>query len=146
MNQSTVVLYRPNLASSDEKSLISELVDALAASGAISDAAGFKDAVWEREEQQRTWLGRDTALPHARIPSVNQLALVIANHRTGIPWGGDDKLAHLFFLVAVPPNGGVDYLYLTQRITRALRDDKRRGALLNAANAAALAKAWQADS
>lgn len=145
MNQSPVVIYRPHLNASDERALIAEMVDALASNQTIEDIAAFSDAVWAREAQQRTWLGREAALPHARTPGVKQLALVIGTHFTGIEWGAPDQHARLFFLAAVPPNAGVDYLYLTQRITRTLRNEARRKSLLAAGNARALAEAWQQD-
>lgn len=143
MNRSPLVLYRPLLSASDDKALISEMAGALASSGAIEDADSFAAAVWAREAQQRTWLGRETAIPHARMPGVKQLTLVIGSHASGIEWGAPDQRARLFFLAAVPPNAGVDYLYLTQRITRTLRDESQRQALLAAGDAAALAGAWR---
>ena len=146
MNQTTVVLFRPHVAASNDKSLIDELTAALVQEGAIEDAVGFTDAVWERESQQRTWLGREAAIPHARLANVRKLALVIGSHSTGIEWGSPEHKARLFFLAAVPQNGAVGYLYLTQRITRTLRDDKRRKALLAAANPEGLSRAWNAST
>ena len=146
MNQTTVVLFRPHVSASTDKALITELTAALAAGGAIADPDAFAEAVWERESQQRTWLGRESAIPHARLADVKKLAVVIGSHPTGIEWGSDEQKARLFFLVAVPQNGAVEYLYLTQRITRTLRDETRRKALLAAANAEALARAWKASS
>ena len=143
MNRSPVVLYCPLLSASDDRALISEMADALASNGTITDSASFADAVWERESQQRTWLGREAAIPHARVTGAKQLSLVIGSHASGIEWGAPAHRARLFFLSAVPPNAGVDYLYLTQRITRTLRDESRRQALLAAGDAGALADAWR---
>lgn len=143
---SPLEVYCPQLSARDEAGVIAELAAALASTGSVDDVAAFTAAVHAREEQQRTWLGREAALPHARITGVRNLTLVIGRLAEGVPWGAVDQPVRLVFLVAVPPNAGVDYLFLTQRITRTLRDNAKRRALLNATTAEALAAAWRTDA
>ncbi len=135
-------IFWPDFDSSDDRTALQELAAGFGRLGAITDVARFAEAMQQREEQQRTWLGRRTALPHARIAGVSQLSLILARHRTGLVWGTPDQRAHLFFCVAVPPNAGVDYLHLTQRITRTLRDPRRYQALLAATDESDLSAAW----
>ena len=64
------------LVAHDKRGVISELVDALSASGAVTDADVVKQIVWQRESQRSTGIGEGLALPHGKSSAVKRLSLI----------------------------------------------------------------------
>ncbi|HVK59873.1 MAG TPA: PTS sugar transporter subunit IIA [Candidatus Kapabacteria bacterium] len=92
----------------------------------------FLAALLERERMHTTAIGDGIALPHARNPLAGVLKrplLIFGRHVSGVPFGAlDNKPVRLLFLLASP--NLTDHLTMLARLSRVLRDQNLRSALL----------------
>ena len=122
-----------NLAGTDKPSVLRELValvPEIKSDSAQQDS--FLTALLEREKLHTTAIGDGIALPHARNPLggiLKRPLLIFGRHRAGIHFGADDtKPVQLLFLLASP--NLTDHLTMLARLSRVLRDQNLRAALL----------------
>ena len=109
-----------------------ELVDLLAASGAIRNSEKFLEELRAREKVNSTYAADGVAFPHARSKLVDQIVLAIGRSEAGVPWTGKGEIAHLIFLIAVPDRLISDYLVVVGAIARVTKDRPLRTLLLHA--------------
>ena len=93
----------------------------------------FLAALLERERMHTTAIGDGIALPHARNPLAGVLKrplLIFGRHVSGVPFGAlDNKPVRLLFLLASP--NLTDHLTMLARLSRVLRDQNLRSALMD---------------
>ncbi|HEX8076463.1 MAG TPA: PTS sugar transporter subunit IIA [Chthoniobacterales bacterium] len=111
---------------------ILEIVERLRDHGFVHDFYKLADAVMEREGRSSTNTGEGVAFPHARTNLVERLVLGIGRSKAGIPFGYSSEPVHLIFLVGVPQQMVTDYLVCLGALARAVKDKKRRDALMAA--------------
>lgn len=110
-----------NLKASTKDQVIDELIDILEADGKIIDKKEFKKAVLKREEEFSTGIGMGIAIPHGKSSAVKEASIVFGRSNKGIDYESmDDKLAHLFFLIAVPEQSSDLHLKALSEISRKL--------------------------
>ena len=129
------------LASRDKPSVLRELVELMAgSSGGVTDVDGILHAVREREDCQSTGFGHGVAIPHARTPTLSDLAVVAGRATEPIDFGAvDGQPVRLLFLVAGPEAAAGDQVRALARIARLVRRDYLRERLLKAATPAEFA-------
>ena len=116
----------PLLATAKEAAII-ELVDVLAAGGALSDASGFKTAVWQREMMRTTGIGHGVAIPHGKSVGCSKLCLAIGKPAVPIDFASvDGKPVDLIFLLASPPDQTGPHIQALARISRLMSIDAVR--------------------
>jgi PTS system fructose-specific IIA component/PTS system nitrogen regulatory IIA component len=121
-----VASIRADLGAEDKPAAIQELVQSLAAAGAIAagDVAGIVAAIMKREELGSTGIGRGVAVPHTKHPSVERLVGTVGVSVEGVDFNSlDGDKVHLFFLLVSPPDRPGDHLRALENISRQLRDD-----------------------
>lgn len=121
-----VKAIRPELASIDKDSVITELVESLVESGEIktADKDDIIAAVMKREELGSTGIGRGVAVPHTKHPSVEKLVGTVGVSVDGVDFNSlDGEKVQLFFLLISPPERPGDHLRALENISRQLRDD-----------------------
>src|SRR6059036_3919483 len=121
-----VASIKAYLEADDKSSVIRELVESLAAAGAIAaaDAQGIVAAILKREELGSTGIGRGVAVPHTKHPSVNRLVGTVAVSHEGVDFNSlDGEKVQLFFLLISPPDRPGDHLRALENISRQLRDE-----------------------
>jgi PTS system fructose-specific IIA component/PTS system nitrogen regulatory IIA component len=117
---------KASVTANDKPDVIRELVQSLAASGAIktSDQEGIIAAILKREELGSTGIGRGVAVPHTKHPSVEKLVGTVGVSHDGVDFNSlDGDKVHLFFLLVSPPDRPGDHLRALENISRQLRDD-----------------------
>ena len=117
---------KANISSHDKPGVIHELVEALAAAGAIksADTDGIVAAIMKREELGSTGIGRGVAVPHTKHASVEKLVGTIGVSSEGVDFNSlDGDKVQLFFLLVSPPDRPGDHLRALENISRQLRDD-----------------------
>lgn len=117
---------RASVSASDKPAVIRELVEGLAASGAINaaDQEGIIAAILKREELGSTGIGRGVAVPHTKHPSATKLVGTVGVSHEGVDFNSlDGDKVHLFFLLVSPPDRPADHLRALENISRQLRDD-----------------------
>jgi len=120
------------LEAADHYEAIEELANALAADMQATDGMRISAAAIARESLACTHLGHDTALPHARLPNFDRFLFGIGLSAKGIPWGSENKIAHIILLSAVPQSANTAYLGFVRKLILAIKDEPRRQALLKA--------------
>jgi PTS system nitrogen regulatory IIA component len=121
-----VAAIKADLAADDKPAAIRELVQSLAAAGAIaaSDVEGIVAAIMKREELGSTGIGRGVAVPHTKHASVERLVGTVGVSVEGVDFNSlDGDKVQLFFLLVSPPDRPGDHLRALENISRQLRDD-----------------------
>jgi PTS system nitrogen regulatory IIA component len=121
-----VASIKADIQADDKPAVIRELVESLAASGAISQdqVAGIVAAIMKREELGSTGIGRGVAVPHTKHASVERLVGTVGVSAVGVDFNSlDGDKVNLFFLLVSPPDRPGDHLRALENISRQLRDD-----------------------
>jgi len=121
-----VTAIKADMSAEDKPDAIRELVQALAAAGAIAgpDVESIVGAIMKREELGSTGIGRGVAVPHTKHPSVERLVGTVGVSITGVDFNSlDGDKVQLFFLLVSPPDRPGDHLRALENISRQLRDD-----------------------
>jgi PTS system fructose-specific IIC component len=113
--------------------MIRQLVDLLASKGGVNDVAGLLRDVMARESLESTGLGHGVGLPHCRTEHVANVAVVFGRPAHPVEYGSlDGDPVRLVFLVVSPASRESDYIKLLARLSRLLRKEEFRKALLTA--------------
>ncbi|MDA1194842.1 MAG: PTS sugar transporter subunit IIA [Planctomycetota bacterium] len=127
----------PVLQGETKMEVISELIRAFVASGAIAEdqAPELFGEIVSREEEATTGIGRGVAMPHARSSAVVSETLVgVGLHSEGVDFDSlDGAPVHVVFLIATADPA--QYLPVAARIARIARDDVEMKALQRQATA-----------
>ncbi len=127
---------RLRATSRSREEAIRELVNLLHASGRITDADRFEEAVWRREEAASTAIGLGVAIPHAKSAEVRVTSIALLRFEPPFPWvPGDEETVRMAILIAVAEDAPEDaHLRLIASLSRRLMDDGYRETLLSAAD------------
>ena len=102
-----------------KREAIDALVDAMATSGRVTDAAAVKKAVWEREQQRSTGIGEGLAIPHGKTSAARGLTLAVGRLATPIEYDSiDRKPVRLVVLLVSPPERTSEHIQALGRISR----------------------------
>lgn len=115
------------------------LAERLAASGRVTDQAGFLADVRAREEQMATGLEGGIGIPHARSAHVAQASVAFGRSAEGVDFGAEDGPATLIFLIAAPDGAGADHMKILGALARKLIHAEFKDGLRGAPDAAAAA-------
>ncbi|MBL4697237.1 MAG: PTS sugar transporter subunit IIA [Phycisphaerales bacterium] len=120
------------LQSVDKQDVINELVDALAASGQVSDSDSLKSAVWTREQTRTTGIGHGLAIPHGKCSTMKGLAIAIGKPAQPIDFEAiDSQPVQLIVLLASPPDKTSDHIQALAHISRMMNDASFREEIYN---------------
>ncbi len=107
---------------SDKPQLLRELSQRAARLLAIDSQVIF-DALQTREALGSTGVGQGIALPHARIPALQQMFGMFARLERSIAFDAiDEQPVDLVFLLLVPDRSGTEHLSALATMARRLRD------------------------
>ena len=120
--------------------VIEELLELLAQNGKLADKELALQDVLAREGYLSTGLENGIAIPHAKTDGAEQLVVAFGIKKEGVDFASlDGKPAQLIFLVISPRDVSGPHIQCLAVISRALKDDATRLALLDAATAAEVA-------
>jgi fructose-specific phosphotransferase system IIA component len=126
-------LYIPQLNATEKYSIIDEMIEKLDTAGRLSDKAALTQAVLAREAEFSTAIGMGIAIPHGKSKGVTTPSLVFARSAQGADFESmDDEPSFLFFLIAVPADGGEEHLKVLSTLSRKLMHTQVRQDLMNA--------------
>ena len=134
------------LKAKDKVDCIRRLGEVLKGQAEIADFEGFLNDVFEREELGTTGIGLSLALPHARSQSVKSFVIAIARIDGGIDFKSlDAEPVKLVFLMGTPKEEIQGYLKILAHLTRLLKRETFRTALLQAATAAEIIELFKKE-
>jgi mannitol/fructose-specific phosphotransferase system IIA component (Ntr-type) len=121
----------------DKRGVIDELVDVLAGTKRVLDAAALKEAVWTRELTRTTGIGHGLAIPHGKSPGLPSLAMAIGKPPKPMDFQAiDGQPVRLIVLLASPPDRTSDHIQALARISRLMTMDDFRNKIYAAQTAA----------
>lgn len=136
-NLLTPAHIRIPLLATGKDALLEELVSILAEQGAVSAPADVLRAVLDREEVLSTGIGHGVAIPHGKSQSVGSLVMAAGVTRNPVDFDAlDGRPVSLFFLLVGPDASAGEHVKALSRISRLLRRDSFREALIRAPDAA----------
>lgn len=115
-------LIVPRLSGHDAAGAMLELSQALRHAGRVPESETFYRRVMEREGVASTHIATTIAIPHARLPGLENLAFAFGRSPDGITWG--DTAVRLVFLIAIPESESSRYLSLISGLARFSNDCK----------------------
>lgn len=122
-----------NLKIKDKTKVIEQLAKAICEEENIEDSAAFLNAIMEREKLESTGIGLNVAIPHCRTDAVKKIVMAFGRSISGIDFKSlNGKPTHLIFLIAAPESEKDAYIKVLARISRLLRKDEFRNALMEA--------------
>lgn len=74
----------------------------------------------QREEEESTFVGQGLAVPHARLPRMENAVVYVTHSVEGLPW--PEQAAHVIAFLIVPETRPELHLQLLAGIVRARRD------------------------
>jgi len=87
----------------------------------------------EREQLGSTGIGNGVAIPHGKLPALQQIVTGFGRSVPGIEFDSQDgKPAHLFFVLLAPENAASLHLKALARLSRLLKDFHFRNKLMEA--------------
>jgi PTS system nitrogen regulatory IIA component len=99
------------------------LLGAIAAPALARDAGEIAAALAEREKLGSTGFGGGVAIPHARLPGLTRIVVVVARLAQGIEFQAvDDTPVDIVVAMLSPPNAGAEHLKALARVSRRFRD------------------------
>lgn len=130
MSEDLIVL---SMNSKGKDDVLRELVDIIARSENILDKEKCYEALVAREKLGSTGIGKAVAIPHAKTDYVSNLTIGFGISEQGIEFDSlDDMKTNLFFVFASPVKDSQIYLKILARISRLIRNETFRNALINA--------------
>jgi len=127
-----------NLKAGQKEDLLAELVENLVKAELLDKSLqeAALAALREREALASTGVGMGVAIPHVKLPGLEQATCSLSVHKEGLEWQAiDGEAAHLFFCVLRPERAGElhdpeQHLEMMTWIARIAREpDFRRFAL-----------------
>ena len=116
-----------DLKGSAKKEVLTELVTALKASGAISDVNEAVAVILEREKLGSTGIGEGIAIPHGKMKGIDRILCAFGRSKKGIDFDAVDKMpVHIIFLLLAPVDSAGLHIQMLSRISRILRDPSFR--------------------
>ena len=135
----------PELRAQDKESALRELAAHLSRNSSAVPASDEQvvHALLERERLGSTGVGEGVAIPHAKIPGLQQLVACFGRARRGVAFDAiDQQPVTLIFVLLVPENSAGAHLKALARISRLLKNEGFRGQLLKLDSQQELYKAF----
>jgi len=132
----TVKRIKIPLNATTKEGVIAELVDLLAADGAVTDRDKVLQAVLEREKTHTTGIGSGLALPHGKCSGVDELTMAIGTTASPVDFQSiDGKGVTLVMLLVSPMDKTGPHIQALAHISRLVSVDAFRNKLNRAASA-----------
>ena len=121
------------LKATDKIDAITQLVDALAKAGRLSDRDEVLRAVLAREDTRSTGIGEGLAVPHGKCHGCSGLVMALGKAEPPVDFGSPDgQPCTMLMLLASPVDRTGPHIQALARISRLWLSEDFRGAVANA--------------
>jgi PTS system nitrogen regulatory IIA component len=121
------------LKAGNKRDALSELASVFAQERIKFDSDAMLYVLLERERLGSTGIGDGIAIPHGKLPGLEEMLVSFGRSREGVAFEAmDGKPVHLFFLLMAPENSAGQHLKALAKISRMLKDATFRKNLLEA--------------
>ncbi|MBU0651594.1 MAG: PTS sugar transporter subunit IIA [Proteobacteria bacterium] len=119
------------LKAGNKRDALAELAGVFAQGRINVDPEAMLHVLLERERLGSTGIGDGIAIPHGKLPGLEEMVVSFGRSREGIAFEAmDGKPVHLFFLLMAPENSAGHHLKMLAKISRMLKDANFRKNLL----------------
>jgi mannitol/fructose-specific phosphotransferase system IIA component (Ntr-type) len=127
---------RVPIVATDKRGAITELVDVLAATGALSNRDAALEAVLKREAERTTGIGYGLAIPHGKSDGCKSLVMAAGRPAEPIEFQSLDKRPVTFIVLLVsPPDQTGAHIQALAKISRLMNIEGFRAAIERATTA-----------
>jgi nitrogen PTS system EIIA component len=128
-----IEFIRADLLAKTKIEALEELVNTIIQGGVKLKASLIIEILQQRENLGSTGIGDGVAIPHGKIPELDELIVAFGRSPEGIAYDSlDGKPAHLFFLLLAPENSSGYHLKVLAKISKMLKIANFRKMLLKA--------------
>lgn len=128
-----------DLEADNKVAALTELVQGLIRTDQELDPDQLVKILLEREKLGSTGIGDGIAIPHGKVPGLEQLLICFGRSQGGLDFDSmDGRPTHLFFLLLAPENSTGSHLTALAKLSRMLKNKLFRENLLKAEDAAAI--------
>ena len=121
------------LKAGNKRDALAELAGVFTQGRIKVDSEAMLHVLLERERLGSTGIGDGIAIPHGKLPGLEEMVVSFGRSREGIAFEAmDGKPVHLFFLLMAPENSAGQHLKALAKISRMLKDANFRKNLLEA--------------
>lgn len=118
-----------NAKSNSKKQLLQDVAEVASSETGVAPRVIF-DLLLQRERLGSTGIGNGVAIPHGKLPGLNQITGVFARLSKPVPFDAmDDEPVDLVFAILAPEGSGADHLKALSRIARIMRNQDTLAAL-----------------
>lgn len=122
-----------NLLAKTKIEALTELVNTIIQGGLKLNPSSIIEILQQRENLGSTGIGDGVAIPHGKIPELDDLIVAFGRSMEGVPYDSiDGKPVHLFFLLLSPENSAGQHLKVLAKISKMLKVANFRKMLLKA--------------
>ena len=109
-----------------------ELAESFRNEAKVTDVDRFIQAIFEREKVISTGIGIGVAVPHVKIPEVQDFVLAFGRHHGGLDYDSlDDQPVHLVAMIGASDSQAGEFLKMLAQLVQTFRaKDVRRRLLL----------------
>ncbi len=120
----------PEMRASSKVEALGELAAVVAKRRPSIDQARLVEILLEREELGSTAIGEGIAIPHGKLPGIDNVVAVFGRSLKGVEFDSlDGSPTRLFFLLVAPEDSAGVHLKALARISRLLKDRDFRARL-----------------
>ena len=120
-----------NMLAKTKTEALEELVNTLIKSGLKLDSAKVIEVLQQREKLGSTGIGDGLAIPHGKIPSLDEIVVAFGRSKKGVDFDSlDGKPVHIFFLLLAPENSVGQHLKALAKISKMLKKANFRQKLI----------------
>ncbi len=122
-----------NLNANSKDEALAELIHTIIEGGLPLNSSAILDILKQRESLGSTGIGEGVAIPHGKIPALEDIVVAFGRSEEGIAYDSlDGKPVHLFFLLLAPENSAGQHLKILAKISKMLKEADFRRNLLKA--------------
>jgi PTS system fructose-specific IIA component len=124
---------RVRLAGGDKETVVEKLLDLLEGHPSVEDLAEVREAVWERESELSTGVGKGLGLPHAKTAAVTGTVAAFAVTEEPVEFDAIDREpVQLVFLLVGTEAAKSEHIRILSRISRLVSRRRLRLELVKA--------------
>lgn len=128
------MVFSPSVTS--KKTALEVLSDTLAYRDTNLSKSKVFDALLAREKLGSTGLGEGIAIPHCRMPEIENINVTMLKLEEGVEYeASDDKPVFFLFCLVVPENSNDDHLELLASLAELLDNEQLRNSIRKSSNA-----------
>lgn len=121
-----------NLQGETKEEIINELLDLLMKTGKVTDRENALSCILDRENKMSTGVQDGVAIPHAKTETVSEMVVCVGLKPEGTDFNSlDGKPSRIFIMTLSPSSGSGPHVRFLASISRLLRDETAREALIS---------------